>query len=112
MTPAVDNETLDGVSSEYFHNLARDLRTGAFNFKPSLSHLRWEQKAIPKPGKPGKTRDLMMAPPRDKIVQQAMFMILEAIYEPHFRSDSHGFRPGRGCHSALRQVQQQFTAVN
>ena len=37
--------------------------------------------------------------------------MLELIYEPTFSPNSHGFRPGRGCHTALRQVSQQFQAV-
>ncbi len=38
-------------------------------------------------------------------------MILEAIYEPVFDSHSHGFRPGKSCHTALRQISSDFTGV-
>lgn len=56
----------------------------------------------------GKMRPLTVAPPRDKIVQEVLRMILETIFEPTFSNYSHGFRPGRSCHSALRQIRTQF----
>lgn len=58
----------------------------------------------------GKMRPLTVAPPRDKIVQEVIRMILEAIFEPTFSTHSHGFRPNRSCHTALRQVKTQFGA--
>jgi retron-type reverse transcriptase len=77
-----------------------DLKTGKFQFHPG------RRIQIPKAN--GKTRPLTIAPPRDKIIQEVMIMILEAIYEPTFSDNSHGFRPNRSCHSALRQVKTQF----
>lgn len=62
---------------------------------------------IPKPGKTS-TRPLTIAPPRDKIVQEVMRMILEVIFEPLFSNNSHGFRPNRSCHTALRDVKSHF----
>jgi group II intron reverse transcriptase/maturase len=56
----------------------------------------------------GKMRPLTVAPPRDKIVQEVLRMILEVIFEPTFSNHSHGFRPTRSCHSALRQIKTQF----
>ena len=56
----------------------------------------------------GKTRPLTVASPRDKVVQEVMRMIIEAIFEPTFSPNSHGFRPGKSCHTALRQVKTQF----
>jgi group II intron reverse transcriptase/maturase len=56
----------------------------------------------------GKMRPLTVAPPRDKIVQEVLRMILEAVFEPTFSDNSHGFRPSRSCHTALRQVKTQF----
>lgn len=53
-----------------------------------------------------------IASPRDKIVQGAMLLILEAIFEPSFLTHSHGFRPNKGCHTALKEVKNTFTAVN
>ena len=47
----------------------------------------------------------------DKLVQEVVRMILEAIYEPTFSDFSHGFRPKRSCHTALLQVKRMFTGV-
>jgi group II intron reverse transcriptase/maturase len=56
----------------------------------------------------GGTRPLSIGTPRDKIIQEAMRMILEAIYEPNFSDNSHGFRPLRSCHSALKAFYTNF----
>lgn len=45
----------------------------------------------------------------DKLVQEAARMILEAIYDDSFEDTSHRFRPGKSCHTALRQIQNRFT---
>jgi len=57
-------------------------------------------------------RPLTIAPPRDKIVQEVMRMILEAIFEPTFLDNSHGFRPNRGCHTALKKIKTLFGAAS
>ncbi len=46
---------------------------------------------------------------KDKLLQEVMRSILEAYYEPQMSDHSHGFRPGRGCHTALREVQTKWT---
>jgi group II intron reverse transcriptase/maturase len=56
----------------------------------------------------GGTRPLSFGTPRDKIILEAMRMILEAIYEPNFSDNSHGFRPLRSCHSALKAFYTKF----
>ncbi|MDO4651073.1 MAG: reverse transcriptase/maturase family protein, partial [Eubacteriales bacterium] len=61
--------------------------------------------------KNGKMRPLGIPSFRDKLLQEAVRMILEAIYEPVFNSKSHGFRPGRSCHTALRQISSDFTGI-
>jgi retron-type reverse transcriptase len=66
---------------------------------------------IPKPNKPG-LRSLTIGGSRDKIVQQAMKMVLEQIYEPKFLDTSHGFRPSRGCHSALESIRINWTGIS
>jgi retron-type reverse transcriptase len=104
MTPATTLETLDGIDLAYFERLKKELRTGAFQFKPARRIM------IPKTN--GKTRPLTIAAPREKIVQMAIAMVLEGIYEPNFSPNSHGFRPNRGVHTALRQVKKTFTSVN
>jgi len=53
-------------------------------------------------------RPLTISSPRDKIVQKAILFILEAIYEPSFLDYSHGSRPGRGTHTALKYIKYKF----
>ena len=100
MTPGVSPETLDGMSKEVLKEISDRLRDESFQFHPGRRIL------IPKAS--GGTRPLTIAPPRDKLVQEAMRMILEAVFEPTFSDSSHGFRPGRGCHTALKAVRQNF----
>jgi group II intron reverse transcriptase/maturase len=63
---------------------------------------------IPKEGKPGATRPLGISNLEDKLVQGAMGQVLESIYEPLFLDCSYGFRPGRGCHDAIRALQNHL----
>lgn len=65
---------------------------------------------IPKEGKPGATRPLGISGFEDKIVQKMMQLILESIYDPIFLDCSYGFRPGRGCHDAIRDLQHHLHA--
>jgi hypothetical protein len=99
MTPGVTPTTLDGISVEVIEEIINSLKDGSFRFHPG------RRVYIPKAN--GGQRPLTIAPPRDKLVQECMRMILEAIYEPTFSENSHGFRPDRGCHSALRAVRQK-----
>lgn len=84
--------TLDGISLEEIMKIKESLKDESFQFKPG----RRIQIPVPKGG----TRPLTIAPPRDKIVQEAMRMVLEAIYNPLFSNNSHGFRTNHSCHSA------------
>jgi len=59
---------------------------------------------IPKADKPGATRPLAISNFEDKLVQKMMQKVLESIYEPLFLESSYGFRPGRGCHDAIRAL--------
>jgi group II intron reverse transcriptase/maturase len=104
MTPGINPETLDGISMEWIDGTIAQLKDESFSFKPG------RRVQIPKAN--GGTRPLTVAPPRDKIVQEAIRIILSAIYEPSFSDNSHGFRPGKGCHSALRQVKTQFGSAS
>jgi len=101
MNPGIVPTTLDGFSSEVVQNIIDSLRNDTFQFKPGRRVL------IPKASGEGK-RPLTVAPPRDKIVQEVMRMILEVIYEPSFSSNSHGFRANKSCHTALRQIYTTF----
>lgn len=100
MTPGMTPTTLDGMSMDVVDDIINNIKSEAFDFQPG------RRVNIPKPN--GKTRPLTIAPPRDKIVQECIRMILEAIYENSFSEYSHGFRPNRGCHSALKMLNQKF----
>jgi retron-type reverse transcriptase len=104
MTPGINPETLDGMSKEVLEDIVVKLKSEKFKFQPGRKF------KIPK--KSGGTRTLIIAPPRDKIVQESMRLILEAIFEPTFLDSSHGFRPQRGCHTALKAIKQQFQSAS
>lgn len=100
MTPGYDKQTLDGIDITWLEKTSFQLRAGRFKFSPSRR-------------KPGKTtkRPLGIASPREKIVQKAIQLVLQAIFEPSFLINSHGFRPGLGNHTALKMVKQLFHGV-
>jgi group II intron reverse transcriptase/maturase len=100
MTPGITPTTLDGFSSEVISDIINEMKKDSFQFTPGRRVM------IPKAS--GGERPLTVAPPRDKIVQEVMRMILEVIYEPVFSSNSHGFRPFKSCHTALKQIFQTF----
>jgi len=100
MTPGINPTTLDGMSEKVIQDIIESLRTGSFKFNPG------RRVEIPKAN--GKTRALTVGSPRDKLVQEIMRMVLEAIYEPIFLECSHGFRPKRSCHTALRHIFSKF----
>lgn len=96
MTPGVDELTLDGINNELFDKLIKELTTEKFKFT-SVKRVY-----IPKAN--GKTRPLGIPTSRDKIVQEAIRILLEVIFEGKFLDVSHGFRPKRSCHTALHQI--------
>jgi retron-type reverse transcriptase len=100
MTQGINPTTLDGLSFETIDGIINLIKSDKFQFSPG------RRTQIPKAN--GGTRPLTIAPPLDKLVQEVMRMILEAIFEPTFSSHSHGFRTGKGCHTALREVSEQF----
>jgi group II intron reverse transcriptase/maturase len=108
MTAGTDEETLDGFSLEAIREIIREMKTEQFRFKPV------RQQFIPKPN--GKMRKLGIPCVRDKIVQEVIRLILEAIDDspkaPYFSDSSHGFRPQRSCHTALREFREKWTGVN
>lgn len=97
MTKGVKEETLDGLTLAWIDKLSKDLISGSYSFGPARRVM------IPKPGTTRK-RPLGVVNPREKIVQKALLVVLECIYEPRFLKSSHGFRPNRGCHSALYEL--------
>ena len=104
MTKGVSKETLDGMNQKYLENVQEKLKAVKFQFSPA------RRIQTPKPGK-NETRPLTIAPPREKIVQKAIQLIMERLYEPMFLPSSHGFRPGRGTHTAMRQLDANFQSV-
>lgn len=101
MTPGSTPGTLDGINTEYLSRISRKIRAGKYSFTPARRV--W----IPKPGKSEK-RPLQIAPAREKIVQKAMELVISSIYEPDFLPTSHGFRPNKSTHSALKEADAQF----
>lgn len=85
---------------EVIERIIEKLKDNSFKFCPG------RRVEIPKAS--GGTRPLTIAPPRDKLVQEVMRMILEVIFEPTFSDNSHGFRPGRSCHTALKKIKERF----
>lgn len=85
MTSGVGTETLDGINNIWFDNISKDIGTGQFKFTPA--------RRIQIPKAKGGTRPLSIGTPREKIVQEALRMILNAIFNEQMSVHSHGFRP-------------------
>ena len=100
MTPGITPTTLDGMSKEVMQKILEEIQTEKFQFTPG--------RRIQIPKTSGGTRPLTIAPPRDKIVQEMLRTVLEVIFEPTFSDSSHGFRSGRGCHTALKEISTKF----
>lgn len=104
MTEGVTKETLDGINQRYLEDVQMKLKAGKFQFNPA------RRVQIPKPGKK-ETRPLTIASPREKIVQKVLQMIMERVYEAKFLPSSHGFRPGKGTHTAMKLLESNFQSV-
>ena len=96
MTKGTTAETVDGMSLAKIDRIIDEIRYERFRWTPV------RRVNIPKPN--GKTRPLGIPTWTDKLLQEVIRMILEAYYEPQFSDHSHGFRPNRGCHTALSEV--------
>jgi group II intron reverse transcriptase/maturase len=103
MTPGADGKTIDQMSLTRIEKLIASLKDESYQPKPS------KRAYIPK--KNGKMRPLGIPAFEDKLLQEAVRMTLEAICEGQFENTSHGFRPGRSCHTAITQVQKTFSGV-
>ena len=95
-----ERDTVDGMSLERIRRVIDDLRHERFRFNPA--------RRIHRAKKSGGTRPLGLPNFTDKLVQEALRLLLEAYYEPRFRNSSHGFRHGRGCHTALAALKYKF----
>src|SRR5271169_574523 len=103
MTPGTGGETADGMSEEKIGEIAELMRYERYRFSPA------RRTYIPK--KNGKLRPLGLPSWSDKLVGEVVRLLLEAYYEPGFSDLSHGFRKGRGCHTALRKIHDTWTGT-
>ncbi|WP_042355079.1 group II intron reverse transcriptase/maturase [Bacillus rubiinfantis] len=103
MTKGADEETIDGFGMKKVNEVIELIKNEQYHFKPV------RRVYIPK--KDGSKRPLGIPSFYDKVIQEISRSILEAIYEPKFSKSSHGFRPNRSCHTALKQVKREWTGI-
>ena len=103
MTPGACDETADGMSEEKIDQIIAAMRGERYRFAPV--------RRVHIPKKNGKLRPLGLPSWSDKLAGEVVRLLLEAYYEPTFSGHSHGFRKGRGCHTALREVQETWTGT-
>jgi group II intron reverse transcriptase/maturase len=103
MTPGATQETVDGMSQAKIGRIIDAMRYERYRFRPV--------RRVHIPKKNGTTRPLGLPTWSDKLVGEVVRLLLEAYYEPTFSDRSHGFRPGRGCHTALREIANTWTGT-
>jgi group II intron reverse transcriptase/maturase len=103
LTPGATSETVDGMSLAKIERIMERIKTETYRWTPV------RQKAIPRPD--GRTRTLGLPTWSDKLVEEVIRILLEPYYEPIFSSHSHGYRPQRGCHTALQEVVSHWTGT-
>ena len=104
MTVGADGQTLDGMSEERINKLIEKLKDHSYQPNPARRVYIAKKNS-------NKKRPLGIPSTDDKLVQEVVRMILEAIYEPIFSDNSHGFRPNRSCHTALKEITTLFTGT-
>jgi group II intron reverse transcriptase/maturase len=104
MTKGSTPETVDGMSLAKIERLIAALRAERYRWTPVRRHYIAKKNST-------KKRPLGIPTWSDKLLQEVIRQILEAYYEPQFSPMSHGFRPGRGCHTALTEIQQHWTGT-
>ncbi|WP_330634546.1 reverse transcriptase domain-containing protein [Anaerovorax sp. IOR16] len=103
MTKGTDGKTIDAMSLKRIDKLIESLKSERYQPNPS------RRTYIPK--KNGKMRPLGIPSFDDKLIQEIIRMMLQAIYEGYFEKSSHGFRPKKSCHTALDSIQKSFSGV-
>jgi group II intron reverse transcriptase/maturase len=101
MTPGATPETIDGMTLAKIDGIIDALRRERYRWMPV------RRSYIKKKGSK-KRRPLGICTWSDKLLQEVLRLILEAYYEPQFSPTSHGFRPGRGCHTALDEIYHKW----
>jgi len=96
----ITGETVDGMSLAKINAIIDEIKHERFRWTPV------RRTYIPKTN--GQMRPLGIPTWRDKLVQEVIRLILESYYEPQFNDASHGFRPERGCHTALTTIQKTW----
>ena len=103
MTKGSDGQTIDNMSLKRIEKLIDTLKDETYQPQPS--------KRVYIPKKNGKKRPLGVPTFNDKLIQEVVRMVLEAIYEGSFEYTSHGFRPNRSCHTVLTHIQNEFSGA-
>ena len=101
MTPGVTAETVDGMSLKKIEAIIEALRHERYRWTPV-------RRAYIAKKNSAKKRPLGLPTWSDKLLQEVIRSLLEAYYEPQFSGLSHGFRPGRGCHTALQEIHRKW----
>jgi group II intron reverse transcriptase/maturase len=103
-TPGVDRKTAVDIDAPLITQWAEELKTGKYYPKPV------QRTYIEKSN--GKKRPLGIPTIKDRVIQQGLKMLLEPIFEADFRNCSHGFRPKRSAHTALRDVANSYPLIS
>ena len=104
-TKGVNEDTADGFSEAKIDSIIKALADETYQPMPV------RRTYIQKKNNRKKLRPLGIPTFTDKLVQEVLRMILEAVYEPIFLDVSHGFRPKRSCHTALKQLRREFNGT-
>ncbi len=100
-TPGTTSETVDSMSMEKINTIIEALRHERYRWNPTRRVYIEKKNST-------KKRPLSMPSWSDKLLQEVMRLLLNAYFEPRFSDHSHGFRPERGCHTALREIYQKW----
>ncbi|MDR1246715.1 MAG: group II intron reverse transcriptase/maturase [Clostridiales Family XIII bacterium] len=106
MTAGVDGTTMDNMSEKRIEGIICSLKDHSYKPNPA------RREYIAKKNNSKKKRPLGIPSGDDKLVQEVVRMILESIFEPNFHKSSHGFRPRKSCHTALKQIHDTFTGAH
>lgn len=104
MTAGADGMTLDDMSMARINRIIASLKDHSYQPNPARRTYIAKKNS-------SKKRPLGIPSTDDKLVQEIVRMLLEAIYEPTFSKHSHGFRPNRSCHTALEDIEVRFKGV-